>query len=64
MARAKRKRSVKKIKIGTTGAHEAPIRAPVPAPIAGLMRGPTIHEIPARALLGFGTERMCFLSLD
>ena len=38
-------------------------RAPLPANIVGLMRGPTIHEIAPRALLGHGTERMCFLSL-
>ena len=42
------------------GAH----RAPVPASVNGLMRGPTIHEIAPNALLGFGSERMCFLSLD
>lgn len=35
----------------------AAARAPIPASVVGLMRGPTIHEIPVEALLGYGGER-------
>ena len=64
MARKTTKRTRRtRAKKATEKAVAPTARTPIPANIVGLMRGPTIHEIAPRALLGHGTERMCFLSL-